>query len=302
MKSFDEWPLLLRFAGAVALLTVSLLAVERTLRQTDPAAPKLTATPAATTLPTPAESVSASPQANAPLVLHDGGRTLTLDATGHLTGTDGLSAAEQAALQRALTTGQIEWPETLQALHSAAANPPANPTNTTDAAQSWSTSQALQSPVNQVLADPHPVFRWKPLVGASSYRVTITDLTDQGREVFTSYPRTSLRWSAPKPLTRGHLYRWQVTAQFEQQEIVAPTSNAPEVRFSILSQAQFNEMTRAQQKFADQHLPLALSYARLGLLREAEAELEALSAANLAQPAIQKLRLALRTQRQSLRR
>jgi hypothetical protein len=87
-------------------------------------------------------------------------------------------------------------------------------------------------------------------------------------------PPTQTQWKAPAPLRRGQIFSWVVTAQVDGKEIVSPSASAPEVKFAILSSNDLNELN--QLKKSNSHLALGVFYAKVGLVTEAERELEKL--------------------------
>jgi hypothetical protein len=126
------------------------------------------------------------------------------------------------------------------------------------------------SPVGQVIQSTTPTFRWKPIAGANSYEVTVTD--DQLNEVASSKPLTVTEWRLPFSLKRGRVYSWQVTATKDGKKISAPVSPAPQAKFKILDASHNKELERAKEALANYHLGLGVLYVRVGLLDEAERE------------------------------
>ena len=79
---------------------------------------------------------------------------------------------------------------------------------------------------------------------------------------------------APAPLRRGQIFSWVVTAVVDGKKVVSPSASAPEIKFAVLSTADFNELSRLKK--SNSHLALGVFYARVGLLNEAEREFERL--------------------------
>jgi hypothetical protein len=100
------------------------------------------------------------------------------------------------------------------------------------------------------------------------------------REVASSPELRGNEWTVNRPLTRGRLYTWQVTARLPGGEVKAPAPQAGEARFRVLQQSKADEIAEAERTQAGRHLALAVIYAQAGLLDEAERELTALAAAN----------------------
>jgi hypothetical protein len=80
------------------------------------------------------------------------------------------------------------------------------------------------------------------------------------------------------PFGRGQLFSWAVIAMVDGKKVVSPSASAPEVKFAILSTGDFKELT--QLKKSDSHLALGVFYGRVGLLNEAERELQKLAELN----------------------
>jgi hypothetical protein len=125
-----------------------------------------------------------------------------------------------------------------------------------------------------VIQSDRPEFSWQSLAGAQSYTVTITD--PQLNEVAVSEPLTATRWRIPRPLARGAIYSWQVTARKDGENIISPLMPAPEAKFKVLDEARYQELMRARQAYNGSHLTLGILYTRYGLLDEAEQEFRAL--------------------------
>jgi anti-sigma factor RsiW len=216
----------------------------------------------------------APPQSKEVVVaLNDGGRRLTLDSNGRIEGLENLSPSEQDAVRSALRTGRAPASSELDGLSSRA-----DGTLMGGAPGSGAPAFDLQSPVAVVSRTDTPTFRWNALEGASQYRVSVYD--SGFNKVLASGALTKTEWTAPRPLARGALYSWQVTALVEGKEIQSPVPPAPEARFRVLGREQQESLTRAEKLHAGSHLTLGVLYSRAGLLDDAEREFRALLAAN----------------------
>jgi hypothetical protein len=69
-----------------------------------------------------------------------------------------------------------------------------------------------------------------------------------------------------------------VTAVVDGKKVVSPSASAPEMKFAILSTADFQELNRLKK--SNSHLALGVFYARAGLLEEAEHEVQRLAELN----------------------
>jgi hypothetical protein len=287
-----SFPQALRVAGAVAVVLV-ILALALWLQSRTGKRDEVVVVPSPIPSPTSQISITPSPEATAPtlLALNDGAGRVTLDAQGNLTGLESLPPADQQRIKTALTTRKVETPRTLRELKSASGDVMGSPT---DAAF------ALLSPVGKIVASNRPTLRWQPLRGATNYQVTITDPQANYQEVAVSPALPDTKWTVDRPLKRGRVYAWQVTARTENGEVKAPALNAPEAKFRVLEQAKANELARAEEAYAGRHLTLGLLYARAGLLDEAEREFQALVKANPESDVAKNLLRGLRAKRQAL--
>lgn len=113
-----------------------------------------------------------------------------------------------------------------------------------------------------------PRFHWTSRERADSYEVFIYD--EAFNPIDSSGPIRTTWWRNRKPLERGRLYRWMVTAEMDGKEIfAAPPRGAA---FQVIEQA---ELIDVQQKLRGANSPAVrgLIYAEAGLLDEAEIEL-----------------------------
>jgi hypothetical protein len=303
-------------ASAVALLLVStslaLVYVWRTLRidpeiTQNPAPNKVTvpptptpaaipqATPAVqpgtvTESPGPQPNVSSTPEQVSDLVLalSDSGGRVTLDSQGNLGGLDALSPAARRAVRNALVTGRLESPPDDAELR--------GKRGTLLGEDNSKAEFALLGPVGTVVRGERPVFRWRPLTGATSYKVTILD--PDFNVVASSPPLTTNSWTPESRLARGVVYSWQVAAvESDGREVIAPSAPAPEARFKVLGLERARELMRAEKVNPRSHLARGVLYARAGLLDDAERELRALVSANPQSPAARKLLRSLQATR-----
>jgi len=132
----------------------------------------------------------------------------------------------------------------------------------------------LIGPVGRVVEMDRPPLRWGPMQGAESYKVGIYDenfrLMDQSPELKTTL------WKPDRPLARGRIYQWQVTATVDGKEIVSPSRPAAEAKFKVLDAAAAAEIQRARQTARSSHLLMGIVYAKGGMIAEAEREFHAL--------------------------
>ena len=220
-----------------------------------------------TTQPSP---VPTQPEQPALIVaqLNDGGRVLTLDQQGKLSGIEDLPPAYQSLVTKALSSQEIERSPALQGL----TRPPSSLMGSGDPNNQFS----IVGPAGDVLLTNQPTFRWKALADATGYVVEVYD--PQFKLVASSPQLTDLSWTTT--LAHGNVYAWQVKAIKDGEEVTAPRPPAPQAKFRILDATKANELARAKRSFRSSHLILGLLYADAGMLSEAEREFRLLRNAN----------------------
>ena len=201
--------------------------------------------------------------------LNDGGRVLTVDQQGKLSGAESLPAEYQNRIRQALVNQRIERAPELKGLTRSSSSLMGSDNETNQF--------SVSDPVGVVVMSDHPTFRWSPMEGAS-YVVEVYD--SKFNPVAKSLQLTGNSWTPPQALPRGETYSWQVKAAKAGQEVTSPRPPAPQARFRILDQAKTNELAKAKRAYGSSHLTLALLYADAGLLKESEQELRLLLQAN----------------------
>lgn len=280
---FLQLPLTLRVAGAVVMLALLVLAFTLWLRDKKEGS-AVVVQPSA-----PAPSISHSPTHPPPeappvkilLALNDGAGMITLDSQGNFIGLESLSPPDQQRVKRALETGEVQISKTLNQLRDSAA-----PTM----GGSSGAALALIGPAGEVVVSNRPTFRWRPLNGATSYQITITDPAAGYKEVVSSPQLQGRKWTVDRPLEPGRVYSWQITARAGDGEL-----KSPEAKFKVLDPAAAGELASVNKIYAGRRLALGLLYAEAGLLDDAERELKALVVANPQSPIAKSLWLDLRS-------
>lgn len=136
-----------------------------------------------------------------------------------------------------------------------------------------SSSFVVLGPVGTAVESPRPTFRWTPLEGASSYRVTVVD--DSFTEVAAASGITTTTWTPDRDLPRNTVLTWQVRAErADGSSVVTPAPPLPEARVFVLSARNVQLLTTERQALANAPADLGLLLARLGLYDEAIASLE----------------------------
>jgi hypothetical protein len=198
--------------------------------------------------------------------LNDGGRKITFDKSGKISGLGKLPSSVQQSVNETLLANDINKPDVLDEIIVGSS-----------ASRGVSGAESpfkLISPNKTVIEEARPVFRWEPLKEAIGYQVHIAALGS--REVLSSAKLSSdtVQWIPEAPLKRGVIYKWAVTAIVNGEEVSSPAASAPEARFGILSDKEMLELV--QLKKSSSHLVLGVFYARTGMLAEAEREFQSL--------------------------
>lgn len=204
------------------------------------------------------------------LALNDGRGRVTLDAEGNLAGVESLAPAQVEAVKAALRTERAVNPAALAGVGARAVV-------WRGGGQQPGQAFLVRGPAGLVVEGARPTLRWDALADAT-YTVTIYD--SNFNAVATSPTLTSPSWTPPRPLARGQIYSWQVTAEKQGVEIKTPQPPAPEAKFKVLEGARAAEIQRARRANPDSHLALGVLYAQAGLLDDAEREFGALVRAN----------------------
>jgi hypothetical protein len=131
------------------------------------------------------------------------------------------------------------------------------------------------SPLGEAVLDVRPAFRWQAVSEATSYSVAIFDA--QLNQVESSGPVNVTEWTPRRPLKRGELYLWQVTARLSGgKSISEPSPPSPEAKFKVVSEEKAGEIAHFQEAHHESHVVLGILYAQAGALEKAQHELEQL--------------------------
>ncbi|SRR5579883_591694 len=145
----------------------------------------------------------------------------------------------------------------------------------------------LLAPVGTAVSTDRPLFRWRPLEPGATYVVEIFD--EHFNPLLESPRLRTAEWQPDRPLPRGRVLEWQVTAHMGTESVMAPLPPAPEARLEILPAAAAEAIESARREHAGDHLLLAALYTNAGALDEAEAELRQVDEGT-ARPYLEKLR------------
>ena len=215
------------------------------------------------------QRIKKSPSASTAAVaeINDGDQKIIIDVAGNVTGLDRLKPADTQIIKETLLAQHITKPSELSELVGNQGGLRGNAT----AGQTF----RLLSPARIVTANDRPTFKWEALPGATSYRVYVSDADN--REVADSgeLPVTVAEWTPKTSLPRGKVFSWAVIAKVDGNDIISPAASQPEARFKILSGEALGELD-ALQNGPRSHLAMGITYARLGMLDEAEREFKIL--------------------------
>lgn len=200
-----------------------------------------------------------------PIILSDGQFRWKLDR-GNLTGVENLPDSYNKMLSKALLAKEIEKSSLPAQL--------AGKKGILLSSQHPGVPFSLITPVGTVERMNPPTFRWKPLEGATDYRLTVYD--SNFNEVAASPLQAKTEWTPSDSLSRAKIYTWQVTAIKDNKEVLSPVPPAPEARFKILEQSKVEELEKVEKDYPASHLLHGLLYAREGLVEDAEREFQAL--------------------------
>ena len=210
--------------------------------------------------------------------LEDNGRKVQLDGKGILVGLEELPEANRSLVRNVLATKTLSKPEVLDNL-TAPSIRLMDPT-------ARENTFGLLGPSGTVIETDHPNLRWQALPGATSYTVSVFD-ADFNR-VTRSAPQTATQWTTPT-LRRGLIYSWEVTAVRDGQEVRSPVAPAPRAQFKTLEAEKLRDLANLKKHSPVSHLALGLTYARFGLLAEAEGQLQILARENPNSPVATRL-------------
>jgi hypothetical protein len=219
--------------------------------------------------PSPQPSVTSNPASgeDSPKVaiLKDRIGEVTIDKNGRVTGLEQVSENSQQYIAQAALSEQIAPADVLRRL--------AGDESGLRGSNGPNGFRILY-PARRVVLEDRPNFRWEHMPGASSYRVYVLDANGNQVGQSDELPPTKTHWKAPSRLRRGQIFSWAVTALVDEKKVVSPSASAPEMKFAILSAADFHELTRLKK--SNSHLALGVFYARAGLLDQAEHEFQSL--------------------------
>lgn len=174
---------------------------------------------------------------------------------------DAQPTEDEQAVAAALSTGRVPLPPFHDIVHGQVGTLLGDPTGGAPLTPS--------TPIATAITSARPQFTWTAGVNVTTYEVAVFD--DRFTEVAGSGPLTTLSWTPDRDLPRGRVLAWQITATGPAGSTVSPAPPQPEARFVVLSMADVAVANDARERLAEEPLALALTLARLGLYREADA-------------------------------
>jgi hypothetical protein len=202
--------------------------------------------------------------------LRDSGRVLAVDKNGAIFGIDEVAPAERNQIANVLRSGKIPVaspePELLRSQETLLGSPAA------------SANLIPVAPAGTVVLSDYPAFHWQAPGNARDFRVTIYDSNFELVE--SSGTVQGKVWISTKPLPRGKVFSWTVSAAFGGTRITAPHSPEPEARFRVASAEEVRDIESARHAAPASDLRLALTAARLGFRDEAREALRHLEMQN----------------------
>jgi predicted anti-sigma-YlaC factor YlaD len=263
---------------AIAIVISAVLLIRRNQNLQTQQVPTPTASPGSmpashtASVPSPSVVPTESPEpskAEVVVTLNDRGGIISVDRAGNVTGLDDVPAATRDVIAKVFLSERIEPPAVLKELGGE---------DVTLRGSNTMQPFKLVSPSRSVIISTQPTLRWEKAIRATSYKVYVND--QNGNEVAKSEELSaeSTSWILPKALKRGDVYTWTVVAVVDQKEIVSPGPSAPEMRFKVLSAGSLQALQ--QLKNARSHLAFGVFYAREGMVKEAERELQILARDN----------------------
>ena len=204
------------------------------------------------------------------IVLRDGGRRITLDRAGRLTGLPELSPPDRRWIARTLRRGHLSDPGITDLLHGEHRH---HRSYTSRGVRSGRALRLLSPPAS-VLITSSPLFEWEPNPEVSSWMVELTQLGGSVRIVSPLLDGSDLRWGPPEALPRGSTWRITLRGRGRQGELQT-TSRI----FRILGSLELSRF-EATLRQTNSHLARGLLAARLGLIPEAVAEFRQLDSEN----------------------
>jgi anti-sigma factor RsiW len=202
---------------------------------------------------------------NAPSLNHARNERLTANLSSFEAAIDGLPPEERASALFAYSHQIIAAPEVLARLRG-------RQQTLLGESQPGRRFEVL-APLGELVSDTRPIFRWQSLTGATGYAVAIFDA--DLNPVQSSPTLLATQWTPNRPLKRGQVYQWQVTATLSDgNSLTSPSPPSPEAKFQVLDQEKADQLAQFQRAHAESYVALGILYAQAGLLEQGQHELQ----------------------------
>ncbi|HJQ40896.1 MAG TPA: hypothetical protein VKB93_27475 [Thermoanaerobaculia bacterium] len=139
-----------------------------------------------------------------------------------------------------------------------------------------STAAESHAPAGVVVETQQPHFTWS----ANADERSVVSIFAGSEEVMRSGTIRGGRWTPQRPLRRGVTYSWEVRIETGDSARIVPSPPSPPASFHVLGADAHAELERARATRGNDHLLLALLYARAGLINAALEETERVSDAD----------------------
>lgn len=136
----------------------------------------------------------------------------------------------------------------------------------------------LKSPAGTIVREQRPVFLWRELEGAVSYRLTLRDLSGDVAVTEVSLPSAMTSWKLDRRLPRGRLYGWAVVASKDGKQLRSPSRGF--AQFRVLDEPGERLLGQVERAAPGSHLTRGILLYRLGLIAEARQEFAEAARAN----------------------
>lgn len=149
----------------------------------------------------------------------------------------------------------------------------------------------LGGPQATAVPEGRPLFYWRPVEGATSYRIEIAQASSEAVVQVADVSAPAIKWTPPEPLPLGEIYSWRVKVRRGEEILTqAPAENVAPAKFRVLNAKKRQQWERERTLAGESSLLRGIVAARAGLLEEAAEEFRALGRQN---PRAERARLLL---------
>jgi hypothetical protein len=189
---------------------------------------------------------------------------VAIDKSGNASGIDDFPTQIKDDIARVLKTERLEPPNQKELLGEESGLRGSNP----------KPRFKLIYPARTVITNVRPTLRWEGIRGATSYQVYLNDARGSVVTKSDTLPSDRTSWTVNRPLRRGEVFTWWVSAIIEGKEVISPGPSSPEMKFKVLSARSFDDLQKLSS--SGSHLALGVFCAREGLREEAQREFQIL--------------------------